>query len=49
MLDALAGLLAAGMLVVGVLLVPAQFLAPPLLSMAGWGGHRRMDRGSARS
>ncbi len=36
-LDVVVGLLSAGLLVVGVLLVPAQFLAPPLLSMAGWG------------
>jgi hypothetical protein len=36
-LDALAGLLAAGMLVVGTGLLVAQLLAPALLPAAGWG------------
>lgn len=36
-LDALAGLLAAGVLVFGVGLLLAQVLAPALLSAAGWG------------
>lgn len=37
MLDSLAGLFAAGMLLVGVGLLLAQLLAPALLSAAGWG------------
>jgi hypothetical protein len=36
-LDAVAGLLAGGMLVVGVGLLLAQLLAPALVSAAGWG------------
>jgi uncharacterized membrane protein len=36
-LDLLAGLLAAGLQVVGGLLLLAQLLAPSLLSLAGWG------------
>ena len=37
LLDVLAGLLSAGLLVVGGLLLAAQRLAPSVLSMAGWG------------
>jgi hypothetical protein len=37
LLDALAGVLSAGVLVVGALLLVAQLFAPALLSMAGWG------------
>ena len=36
-LDLLAGLLSAGLLVVGVVLLLAQLLAPSALSLAGWG------------